>query len=64
MAPVTRRRGNLYASSHDVYECAESTHEELEVTQEGHEKDPQAVLRAQIVDLTQQLAESRLFDIR
>ena len=64
MAPVTRRRDNRFASSHDVYERAESTHEELKATQEGHEEDPQVVLRAQIVNLTQQLAESRLFDIR
>ena len=64
MAPVTRRKGNCYPSSHDAYECAESTHEEPEATQEGHEEDPHAALRAQIADLTQQLAESHLYDIR
>jgi hypothetical protein len=60
MAPVTRRRGNRDASLHDAYERADSVHEEPEATPERHEEDPQAVLRAQIADLTQQLAESRV----
>jgi hypothetical protein len=64
MALVTRRRGNRDASLHDAYECANSVHEEPEATPERHEEDPQAALRAQIVDLTQQLAESRLYDSR
>jgi hypothetical protein len=64
IAPVTRRRGNRYASLHDVYERAELVHEEPEATSEGHKEDLQAALRAQIEDLTQQLAKSRLYDIR
>jgi hypothetical protein len=64
MAPVTRRRGNRYAILHDAYECAESVHEELEATPERHEEDLQVVLRVQIADLTQKLAELRLYDIR
>jgi hypothetical protein len=64
MAPVTRKGGNRYASLHDVYERSDSVHEDLEATPEGHEEDLQAALRAQIEDLTCQLDESRLYDIR
>ena len=64
MAPVTRRRGNRDASLHDAYERADSVHEEPEVTSEGHKEDLQVALRAQIEDLTTQLAESCLYDIR
>jgi hypothetical protein len=64
MAPITRKGGNRYASLHDVYECSDSFHEELEATPKGHEEDLQAALRARIEDLTHQLDESRLYDIR
>ena len=64
MALVTRRRGNRYASLHDVYGRADSVHEEPEATHEGHEEDLPVALRAWIEDLTRQLDESHLYDIR
>jgi hypothetical protein len=64
MAPVTRKGGNRYASLHDVYERSNSVHEEPEATPKGHKEDLQVALRAQIEDLTRQLDESRLYDIR
>jgi hypothetical protein len=64
MAPITRKGGNRYASLHDMYEHSDSVHEDPEATPEGHEEDLQAALRARIEDLTRQLDESRLYDIR
>jgi hypothetical protein len=64
MAPITRKGGNRYASLYDMYERSDSVHEEPEVTPEGHEEDLQAALRARIEDLTHQLDESRLYNIR
>ena len=63
MAPITRRKGNRYASLYDAYERADSVHVELEVTPEGHKKDLYAAMRAQIEDITNQLAELFLYDI-
>ena len=64
MVLVSRRRGNRDASLHNVYKRADLVYEELKATLEGYEEDLRAALRAQIEDLTTQLAESRLYDIR
>jgi hypothetical protein len=63
MAPVTRRKGNRFPTQQDEDDCEESGHEEQRTTN-GDNEDVQAAMRAQIEDLTNQLAESRLYDKR
>jgi hypothetical protein len=61
MAPVTRRKGNHFPTLHDEDDCDESGHEDQGMTK-GDNEEVQAAIRAQIEDLTNQLAESRLYD--
>jgi hypothetical protein len=63
MAPVTRRKGNRFPTQHDEDDREESGHEEQRTTN-GDNEEIQAAMRAQIEDLTNQLAESRLHDRR
>jgi hypothetical protein len=63
MAPVTRRKGNRFPTQHDEDEHEESGHEEQRTTIVDNE-EIQAAMRAQIEDLTNQLAESRLHNRR
>jgi hypothetical protein len=63
MAPVTRRKGNRFPTQHDEDNREESGHEEQRMTN-GDNEEVQAAMRAQIEDLTNQLAESRLYDRR
>ena len=63
MAPVTRRKGNRFPTQHDEDDREESGHEDQRTTN-GDNEEVQAAMRAQIEDLTSQLAESRLYDRR
>jgi hypothetical protein len=63
MAPITRRKGNRFPTQQDEDDREESGHEEQRTTN-GDNEDVQAAMRAQIEDLTNQLAESRLYDSR
>jgi hypothetical protein len=63
MAPVTRRKGNCFPTQHDENDHEESGHEEQRTTN-GDNEEVQAAMRAQIKDLTNQLAESHLYDRR
>jgi hypothetical protein len=61
MARVTRRKGNRFPTHHDEYDREESGHQEQGTTN-GDNEEVQAAMRAQIEDLANQLAESRLYD--
>jgi hypothetical protein len=61
MAPVTRRKGNHFLTQHDEDDHKESGHEEQRTTN-GDNEEVQVAMRAQIEDLTNQLAKSRLCD--
>jgi hypothetical protein len=61
IAPVTRRKGNRFPTQHDEDDREESGHEEQRTTNGDHE-EVQAAMRAQIEDLTNQLAELHLYD--
>jgi hypothetical protein len=63
MAPITRRKGNRFPTQHDEDNHEELGHEEQRMTN-GDNEEVQATMRAQIEDLTNQLAESRLYDRR
>jgi hypothetical protein len=63
MALVTRRKGNRFPTQHDEDDRKESRHEEQRMTN-GDNEEVQVAMRAQIEDLTDQLAESRLYDRR
>jgi hypothetical protein len=63
MAPVTRRKGNHFPTQHDEDDREESGHEEQRTTN-GDKEEVQTAMRAQIEDLTNQLAESHLYDRR
>jgi hypothetical protein len=63
MAPVTRRKSNHFPTQHDEDDHEESGHEEQRMTN-GDNEEVQAAMRAQIEDLTDQLAESCLYDRR
>jgi hypothetical protein len=63
MALVTRRKGNRFPTQHDEDDRKESGHEEQRTTN-GDNEEVQVAMRAQIEDLTDQLAESRLYDRR
>jgi hypothetical protein len=63
MAPVTKRKGNRFSTLHDVYDRDESVHEDQGTTK-GDNEEVQVAMRAQIEDLTAQLAKSRLYDMR
>jgi hypothetical protein len=63
MAPVTRRKGNRFPTQQDEDDREESGHEGQRTTS-GDNEDVQAAMRAQIEDLTNQLAELRLYDKR
>jgi hypothetical protein len=63
MAPITRRKGNRFSTQHDEDNREELGHEEQRMTN-GDNEEVQAAMRAQIEYLTNQLAESRLYDRR
>jgi hypothetical protein len=63
MAVVTRRKGNRFPTQHNEDDCEESGHEDQRTTN-GDNVEVQAAMRVQIEDLTNQLAESRLYDRR
>ena len=63
MALVTRRKGNRFPIQHDEDDREESGHEEQRTTN-GDNEEVQVAMRAQIKDLTNQLAESHLYDRR
>ena len=63
LALVTRRKGNHFPTLHDENDREESRHEEQRTTNEDNE-EVQVAMRAQIEDLTNQLAESCLYDSR
>jgi hypothetical protein len=63
MAIVTRRKGNRFPTQHNEDDREESGHEDQRTTN-GDNMEVQAAMRVQIEDLTNQLAESCLYDRR
>jgi hypothetical protein len=63
MALVTRRKDNRFPTLHDEDDHDESEHKDQGTTK-GDNEEVHAAMRAQIADLTNQLAESRLYDRR
>ena len=63
MAPITRRKGNHFPTLHDEDDRDESVHEDQETTK-GDNEEVQVAIRAQIIDLTNKLVESCLYDRR